>query len=36
MFNIFANQAKIIALTFQFMKSLFISFKKKYHINEEK
>ncbi len=36
MFDILANQAKIIALTFQFMKSLFASLKEKYHIDEEK
>ncbi len=36
MFNIFANQVKIIALTFWFMKSLFASLEEKYCINEEK
>jgi len=34
MFNTFANQAKIIALAFQFMKFLFASLEKKYYIDE--
>jgi len=36
MFNTFANQAKIIALAFQFIKFLFTGFEEKYHIDEEK
>ncbi len=35
-FNTFANQAKIIVLTFWFMKFLFTSLEEKYCINEEK
>lgn len=36
MFDTLANQAKIIALAFRFVKFLFASLEEKYHIDEEK